>query len=342
MKTITKQIILLLALLLGTVTYAQVGIGTTSPNPSSALDIESTDSGLLIPRMTTAQRTGIATPAEGLQVYDITTSSLWYYDGTSWVDGTAANNIYTADGTLAGNRQVTMGAFDLGFTGTGNVGIGTTSPDAALSVKNSILMDNYTATNSDITGLVNGSNFGGLIQGHESGQLVVGLRDNDGNDAFTIVSGGGNYTTDSTYDLNVASFKANGSVGIGTNAPTQTLDVNGAVRLRSFMFDSNNSPGTNTQFLGRDVGGVIWKDLPPIQAPLASSVTNLISGNQVQRRALTGDVTAPANSNATTITNLAVTNAKLANNAVNSIKIQDNTITTSDVLDNTLNPQHRL
>ena len=42
---------------------AQVGVGTSSPDASSALDISSTDKGLLIPRMTTAQRTAITTPA---------------------------------------------------------------------------------------------------------------------------------------------------------------------------------------------------------------------------------------------------------------------------------------
>ncbi len=37
-----------------------------------------------MPRMTTAERTAIATPATGLQVYDTTTNSYWYYNGTAW------------------------------------------------------------------------------------------------------------------------------------------------------------------------------------------------------------------------------------------------------------------
>ncbi len=37
-------------------TNAQVGINTTAPDASSALDIQSTEAGLLIPRMTTAER----------------------------------------------------------------------------------------------------------------------------------------------------------------------------------------------------------------------------------------------------------------------------------------------
>lgn len=37
-----------------------------------------------MPRMTTGERTAIATPATGLQVYDTTTNSYWYYNGTAW------------------------------------------------------------------------------------------------------------------------------------------------------------------------------------------------------------------------------------------------------------------
>jgi uncharacterized protein (TIGR02145 family) len=65
-----KKIITLLAILLLTATtYAQVGIGTTSPDASSALDITSTTKGLLIPRMTAAQRSAITTPSQGLIIF---------------------------------------------------------------------------------------------------------------------------------------------------------------------------------------------------------------------------------------------------------------------------------
>lgn len=49
---------------------AQVGINTTSPDPSSILDIQSDNSGLLIPRMTTGERDLISDPANGLIFYN--------------------------------------------------------------------------------------------------------------------------------------------------------------------------------------------------------------------------------------------------------------------------------
>ena len=82
-----KIILFIFTIIASATTFAQVGIGTTTPDTSSALEIESTDKGLLIPRMTTAQRTAIATPAMGLLVYDTDTKSIWNYDGTAWVEG---------------------------------------------------------------------------------------------------------------------------------------------------------------------------------------------------------------------------------------------------------------
>ena len=67
--------------------FAQsVAINTdgSAANSSSILDIKSTTKGLLIPRMTTAQRTAIATPAKGLIVFDNDTNSCWFYNGAAW------------------------------------------------------------------------------------------------------------------------------------------------------------------------------------------------------------------------------------------------------------------
>ena len=59
-----------------------VGINSdgSSPDNSAMLDIKSTTTGLLIPRMTTAQRIAISSPANGLLVYDTNTNLFWYYN----------------------------------------------------------------------------------------------------------------------------------------------------------------------------------------------------------------------------------------------------------------------
>lgn len=84
-----KQKFILLSALAGlacTTARAQVGIGTATPNTTSALDIQSTTRGLLIPRMTATQRTAISTPAQGLMVYQTDAPiGLWMYVNSQWL-----------------------------------------------------------------------------------------------------------------------------------------------------------------------------------------------------------------------------------------------------------------
>ena len=77
--------------------YAQVGIGTTTPNDSSILDVTSTTKGMLTPRMTSVEKTAITAPVDGLLVYDTTLKSFYYYNGTTsaWTKTTSE-----ADGRL--------------------------------------------------------------------------------------------------------------------------------------------------------------------------------------------------------------------------------------------------
>ncbi len=80
-------------------------MGTTTPDASSMLEITSTTKGFLMPRMTTVQRTAIATPATGLQVYDTDTNSPWYYNGTVWVNAATAGQKWV-DGATAGDIEL--------------------------------------------------------------------------------------------------------------------------------------------------------------------------------------------------------------------------------------------
>ena len=56
-----------------------VGIGTLAPDASAKLDIADNTRGLLIPRMTTAERNAIALPANGLLLFVTSDSSFYYY-----------------------------------------------------------------------------------------------------------------------------------------------------------------------------------------------------------------------------------------------------------------------
>ena len=63
-----------------------IGIGTSSPAASAKLDISATNAGVLIPRMSQAQRNAIAGPATGLLIYQTdNTTGFYYYNGTGWI-----------------------------------------------------------------------------------------------------------------------------------------------------------------------------------------------------------------------------------------------------------------
>ena len=103
--------IVLIAIIFTSNIYAQVGIGTTSPNSSSALDINSTTQGLLLPRMTASQRNSIVSPVAGLIIWcsDCSVSGeLQVFNGAVWfnMDGSASNPMTVAIGDSYGGGKV--------------------------------------------------------------------------------------------------------------------------------------------------------------------------------------------------------------------------------------------
>ncbi len=143
-----KTIITTLAFFVSVLTFSQVGIGTNTPSSKSILDLTATDKGFLLPRMTTAQRTAISPSAitdKGMQVFDTTTNSIWYWDGTTWI-AQGSKNIYDTNGTIGAGRTVALTDninFDSNtffINGANNrIGMGTNSPTESLEVRGNIL-----------------------------------------------------------------------------------------------------------------------------------------------------------------------------------------------------------
>ena len=106
-----------------------VGINTV-PAASAALDVSSTSKGILIPRMSTSQRTtGISSPAAGLMVYDNTLNSFYYYNGSAWAavgGGNSSTPVFSGSGLIASSNTNGNGTFHPNFTG-GAVGTATES-----------------------------------------------------------------------------------------------------------------------------------------------------------------------------------------------------------------------
>lgn len=100
--------------------------------PQAALDVVSTNSGVLLPRLTNTQRDNIISGDlhDGLLLYNKDSSKFQYYDGTNWrsiIDNNATSTTI-ASGTVLGNNT------------------GSTSP--AAEVKTWMVLNNYTVSNA--------------------------------------------------------------------------------------------------------------------------------------------------------------------------------------------------
>lgn len=117
-----KNLHLLLTIGLLTSLFAQaqnIGIGTQTPNASAVLDVNSTTKGMLVPRMSAAQRTAIANPAQGLLVYDTNEKGFMFYNGTAWASlgAGAANGVFTVtNGQVHNTGEVSTNNFIFGRT----------------------------------------------------------------------------------------------------------------------------------------------------------------------------------------------------------------------------------
>jgi hypothetical protein len=116
---------------------------------------------------------------------------------------------------------------------TMRVGIGTSNPQYKLDVAgsgnfssllsvNGTMLERYSNSDSDIVGLINGSNFGTIFKGNGNGHFVIGLKDNDSDDSFTVISGGGDFMSNQIFDRVVLRARTSGHVEI----PNGNLSVN--------------------------------------------------------------------------------------------------------------------
>jgi trimeric autotransporter adhesin len=260
MKKMKKITLILLALVFSMHVFSQnnVGIGITTPNSSAILDLTATDMGLLVPRVALTQTTSalpVTTPATSLLVYNTATINdvtpgYYYWDGSQWSQLGAGTQ--SDDWALLGNAGTNPSTNFIGTTDNqnliirtnnteqirveagGDVGVGTTTPDAKFHSHQS-----GTASGDIAILATQGTN---LTTGITAALFVSGATDYD----IYQYSGGRNALWAPT--------------AIGHNDPTQMLDVDGDTRLREHVYDSDNLAGIDGDVLSRDAGGVIWVD----------------------------------------------------------------------------------
>ncbi len=170
-----KRILVIIGIISSIYLNAQTGIGTTTPHASAKLDITSTDKGFLPPRMTSAQRLAILSPAAGLMVYQTdATTGLYYYNGSAW--------IYIINSTTNIVSVVNGGTGTNTSTGTGSVVLNTSpiliTPN--LGTPTSATLTNATGLpiSTGVSGL--GTNVASFLASPTSSNLISALTDETG------------------------------------------------------------------------------------------------------------------------------------------------------------------
>ncbi len=203
MIKLIKQSLLLAILLSGLVSFAQVGINTddSNPDPSSMLDVKSNDKGMLIPRMTAAERDLIGTPATGLMVFVTDDNSFYFYDGSTW------NLIGGSDDDWLFNGSE--------IYRSGNVGIGTNNPAFPVDIH---------GTGGERLRLFSQDTYwAGIIAKNNTREFFAGIQGPFDHSNATA----GYHIFDNTAGAMRMVIDEVGNMGVGALNPTSKLDVRG-------------------------------------------------------------------------------------------------------------------
>ena len=215
---------------------AHIGINNQAPDASAALDIASTTSGLLIPRMTAAQKSNISSAATGLMIYQTdATAGFYYYDGTSWVSlggsGGAQSINDLSDGKTVATSSIFLGInAGASATGASNTGLG-----ASALVTLTTGTDNTAIGDSSGSSLTTGIN-----------NILIGK----GMNATASTSSNELNIGDAIYATGITTAGVKVGIGNGNNAPTHTLDVAGSVNIDDILHIKPRSGNPTSATLG--------------------------------------------------------------------------------------------
>jgi len=250
-----KRIVLVLVVLVGfgfSSAFAQnnVGIGTTTPDASALLDLESNSLGLLMPRVTIADvfdaTSPVNSPATGLLVYNSAgalTLGFYYWDGGEWVlvgaggggGCTTLDEAYDCGGAGAG-RLITADAGAVDITSSINDAMSfisrhTTNGVAIGALSSSTSNPYSTFEASSVTTAGTFASPIGAVFGHYDGTGdwaagVVGQNSSNAGDAHGVIGIASSASAGGVYGANVNGFGVVGNAYYGVFG--QGGDVNGA------------------------------------------------------------------------------------------------------------------
>lgn len=241
-RTIT--LIFISFLIMAKVYGQRVGISDmiTPIHPSAIFQVQSTDKGLLIPRMTTADRMGVNAPATGLLVFDIDLKAICIYKQSQWVlladefmvsdSASASQHLYANESGLklsASDSVVTLNEINHWqrevdtLLYEGGPLIVNDNPEKA-----AIVFDNKQTSINHSDNLI--------ITERGPMNILLDANDDQTDSRFAIFNDVSTNQGDPVMNIQMdagASWIDVSRIGIGTTMPKQRLDVNGGIRIGS-------------------------------------------------------------------------------------------------------------
>jgi hypothetical protein len=335
-----KKIIFPLALLgAAFAANAQVKVGDnpTTINSNAVFEVESATKGILLPRVAL---TGTASPAPlsaftaGMTVYNTATAGsgttavtpgMYYSDGTKWVP---LGKDWAEDQSLGSIAVFPFASVPSTYLVCNGQAVSRTTY-AALFAKIGTTYgagDGSTTFNlPDLRGeFIRGWDNGrgvdtGRVLGSAQADALKAHNHQQGSESLYNLFGGGSFVGQRTWGGNT-SYNAYTGQNTSTTGDSETRPRNVAmvyaIKAEESIIVAGSGSGSGTTYTG--------------------STSVALNGSSFERAALTGDVTAPANSNATTIANNAVNSAKIADGAVATADLADNAVTSAKIVDGTV------
>lgn len=277
MKSILVVSAICIALLLSTgKSFSQVAINTDGslPNNSAMLDVKSTGKGVLITRLTTAQRNAISNPANGLMVFDMNTGSFWYYYVNEWLEipGGNLSNLSDTDGDTKIEVEKTSDEDIIRFStaGTERMTIEPGRIKLGLLNNNTIIGENASLAN--LTGNTNTvigySSFGNYINGDLDGSNNIVIGDNSlnnfesGNHNIAIGSNVMNYKQLGSNNIALGQDcfngqgSSSGNIAIGVSALSTTTYGDNNISIGNYS--CQEAKGSYNVCIGEGAGATTW------------------------------------------------------------------------------------
>lgn len=246
-----RLLLFLLSAPLFSIAQNNVGIGTAIPNASALLELSSTSKGILIPRMTQAQRAAIANPAQGLLVYQTDGTTGFYVNRSSipaipnWSAVSEGASLWTTN-IITPSQMYNLNS--------GNIGIGNSSPtlgglvvDTKAGAVNAIFgsSDTGVAIESNYPGIALNSYYNSGRKSISNGYgALVGLNPTNGD--FYIQTSSTAGTTGNAISLNNRiHINSSGKVGIGTVGSGSMLTIKPSSGTADLELDAQVAGGDN-------------------------------------------------------------------------------------------------